>query len=363
VRDGLHPGLRLLDGLVVTALILSLAAVLLPALLAAREETRSHACLDNLRQLGLAFQNYEAHFRSLPPAASGKDEADTNGEVPGQNHPEQTGYTTVNWVFLLLPYVGQEKLAAAFDRSVGMYHARNEKIRTTELSVMKCPDDSFNVPENHYLRPMGEGKQEARYARGNYGINDGTDCGCIYPGTVRQPCINGLVQRYADDHWSLEALGNGVAGYNKALKLKAFVNGISRIVALDELRAGLRPVDARGVWALAQWGADETFGHGLYEDNGRPNAITGRSDVIKGCPQLVKLVGRETLIRERMTCAADRDEPKRATARSMHPGGVNVLILDGSAHFISDNVDPIAWHVMHSRNNPEKIHLPFESGK
>jgi len=352
---------RSIDALLAIVLFVALAGVLLPALMVARADSREHTCLDNLRQLGVALRAYESQFGALPPVATGHDDADTN-DLPGGNHPEVANFTTVNWVYLLLPYAGQADLAMAFNRSVPMYDPLNEKIRTTELSVMKCPDDANNGPSNPYIRVMGEGKdlKEVRYARGNYGINCGTDTGCIYPGTLNTPCFDGIFLRYADS-WTFEWLGNGVAGYNKPLKLKAFMNGTSRMVALDELRAGLRSVDARGVWSLVQWGADETFGHGLHEDNGRPNSITGRSDRVKGCEQLVKLVGQEKLVQERMTCWPKDNLPQRATARSMHPGGVNVLILDGSAHFISDAVDPVAWHVMHSRNNPEKVRLPFET--
>ena len=41
----------------------------------------------------------------------------------------------------------------------------------------------------------------------------------------------------------------------------------------------------------------------------------------------------------------------------MHPGGVNILMLDGSTHFVSDFVDLSVWHAIHSRKTSETISL------
>jgi prepilin-type processing-associated H-X9-DG protein len=53
-----------------------------------------------------------------------------------------------------------------------------------------------------------------------------------------------------------------------------------------------------------------------------------------------------------MPCVRYVDINQQATARSLHPGGVNVALLDGSARFISDYIDPGLWHVIHSRETP-----------
>jgi hypothetical protein len=50
---------------------------------------------------------------------------------------------------------------------------------------------------------------------------------------------------------------------------------------------------------------------------------------------------------------------ERATARSRHPYGVNVGLLDGSVHFVSDTVDQRVWHDMHSRKNRENVSISF----
>jgi len=50
----------------------------------------------------------------------------------------------------------------------------------------------------------------------------------------------------------------------------------------------------------------------------------------------------------------------QATARSMHPHGVNLVMLDGSAHFVSENIDAQIWTNIHSSLTASSFNLPFE---
>jgi hypothetical protein len=50
----------------------------------------------------------------------------------------------------------------------------------------------------------------------------------------------------------------------------------------------------------------------------------------------------------------------QATSRSMHPLGVHILMLDGSAHYISDNIDPQVWQDLHSNLTSGDSALPFD---
>jgi prepilin-type processing-associated H-X9-DG protein len=65
-----------------------------------------------------------------------------------------------------------------------------------------------------------------------------------------------------------------------------------------------------------------------------------------------------------MPCASDivngLEATIQATARSMHPNGVHVVMLDGSAHFVSENIDPQIWTDIHSSLTNDQFNLPFD---
>ena len=73
--------------------------------------------------------------------------------------------------------------------------------------------------------------------------------------------------------------GSGIGGLNKSFRFADFPAGLSRTVAVEEIRAGTHPLDRRGVWTLGFPGSSVTVAHGLNGNRG-PNA---GKDFIQGC--------------------------------------------------------------------------------
>ncbi len=50
--------------------------------------------------------------------------------------------------------------------------------------------------------------------------------------------------------------------------------------------------------------------------------------------------------------------PHRLTARSMHPGGVNLLLFDGSVRFVGETIERTIWQAAASMSGGEAVQLP-----
>jgi len=387
-----HPGRRgwsWIEIATVVAVIGLLVQLLLPLLVASRERARRNQCADHFRQVAAALLAYHNANRSLPPAAVWNEDGvgdvteliHSKGQVKFLRAERPIELTRENWAQLVLPYLGEETLASEFDPSVPVTDPRNRQARTTRLPVLSCPSDSWNRGDNLYAVSERDGT-EAKFARGNYAINGGSQYIFEAPGWLSNPRPNGVhyesseaaSRTHGNDSQDVDrsqqasaakksdpvagtfALwGNGVAGINKSFAFDDFANGRATTVLVDEVRAGVHQLDPRGVWALGQIGSSITWGLGVSGDAYGPNNQIKDADDIRGCIEMHRLLGPDYLARQRMPCCDHCQDNNQAASRSQHPGGVNIAMADGALRFVTDDVDIGLWHVMHSRATPEAI--------
>ena len=110
-----------------------LAALLLPAVQAAREAARRMQCSNNMKQIALAIHNYESAYKSLPPAYT----VDSNGN---KLH---------SWRTLILPYMEQSALYSRIDFSKSWDHPDNAFLLELQVPIYMCPSSS--LPKGHTL--------------------------------------------------------------------------------------------------------------------------------------------------------------------------------------------------------------------
>ncbi len=157
--SSLHPvkpsrsarGFTLIELLVVIAIIGVLIALLLPAVQAAREAARRSQCTNNLKQIGLALQNYHSAFDSFPlggnPAPSG----------PGSGCCQYwAGWSAQT---MLLPFLEQTTIynAINFDylgRGNGAAEQSNKTGFTTRINAFLCPSSPEPGGGTWYGRPF-----------------------------------------------------------------------------------------------------------------------------------------------------------------------------------------------------------------
>ena len=119
----------LVELLVVITIIGILMAMMMPAVMAAREGARRMTCLNNLFQIGVALNSYQSAYDMLPPGT-------TDAEGPVHNVPQ--GYK-MSWMVQILPYLDENVIYEHIDRSVGAYDAKNAAVRATKVSAFTCP--------------------------------------------------------------------------------------------------------------------------------------------------------------------------------------------------------------------------------
>jgi len=360
-------GLSLVEVLVVIAVIGILLALILPAVLQSRGAARKVLCVNNLKQIGIALHNYHDTHSMLPPVAiwaGPPGEPLGGGKLPvggvdrvalGLAPSSEPARMHANWLVMLLPHLDQAPLYHQYNSELPVSAPENAVVRMTDVASLKCPDDTFSTSTNQYRRDYTAGTSDNYYARGNYGMNLGPDNGCVIG--LQPACMDGFTVDNPDlENGNMTLIGSGAGGINVSIKFADVTNGLSSFVAVDELRAGVYEADPRGAWALGFIGASATARHGMLSapnnDGGGPNNQFRDSDDIVGCTATKAGVGAgfEKL---NMPCFK-RSNPAtetngQATARSMHPGGVNVLNLDGSVHFVSDSINLDIWLKSHQR--------------
>ena len=127
-------GFTLVEMLVVIALIGILIALLLPAVQAARETARRMHCSNNLKQLGLALQQFHDARKVYPPGVV----ADTDDLRDGRH----SGFA------LLLARLEQENLADTYDFGASWRSPVNRPVAATRLSVLECPSSGSTVAQD-----------------------------------------------------------------------------------------------------------------------------------------------------------------------------------------------------------------------
>ncbi len=341
-------GVSIPETIVVIGLIGSIICLIFPLMLHTREASRLHSCQNNLRILTEAVRCYHDTYRQLPPAAFWDTNATASIALHRSNQIELI--TRQNWVQLILSYIGEASLSEQFDPLLPIGDVHHLHPRTTRLKAVTCASDPHNNLENfHQYFPSEDSELPITFARGNYAINGGTQYFDFVAPSTSHPNVQYGHLLLDNKSRLFQLWGNGLAGINKTFSYQDFSNGQSTMIALEEIRAGVHPLDPRGTWALGQLGASITGAHGVNGDDYGPNNQWNRADDILGGGILHEVLGATKLQQEEMPCVSYIDRNQQATARSKHSGGVNVSFLDGSVRFISDNIDSSLWHVMHSR--------------
>jgi len=299
----------LVELLVVIFIIGLLVALLLPAIQAAREAARRSQCLNNLRQIGVALHLHHDAKGRFPP-----------GHYCDKAGCGNNGGSESTWVTWLLPFMEHQALWDRIDWRYGFGHAPNcnGEVVAYPPPLMRCPSSAAGG-----ARPW-----VGLYARGTYVANNGT-------GPMRESDIYHVpVQRPA-----------GVFYLNSWLNMSSILDGTSNTAFVSELRLLEDNRDFRGVLHYPEGP--------LYHHNRTPNTLVADEIRHSHCVNDPRspCVG---------TFAAWIPRYMTMTARSYHPGGVNLLMGDGHVRFVSESVSLGVWQAAGTPvASPNEVEVAF----
>lgn len=307
-------GFTLVELLVVITIIGILIALLLPAVQAAREAARRTQCANNLKQIGLAMHLHHDRQGRLPYGLLFKNSA---------AHLDES-----TWVFWILPYIEQQPLFDLADPNgeygFGMaapdWGGYNRNITMTALPNLACPSNPPLSPNAIW---------QASYARGTYAANNGFG-----------PMADSRTPLLARTSAGSDSNGNtnvfGVFYLNSETRFADFKNGTSNTMMVAEI-AAVNGEDERGVMFYPE-GA-------MYHYNYTPNSST--PDNIR-----TGMCVNDSNAPCTGTFPAANSRSVVMTSRSYHPGGVQVLLGDGSVHFVNNSVALKIWQAVGNPNPP-----------
>jgi prepilin-type N-terminal cleavage/methylation domain-containing protein/prepilin-type processing-associated H-X9-DG protein len=354
-------GFTLIELLVVIAIIAILIGLLLPAVQKVREAAARMSCTNNLKQIGLAAQNYHDSNGRFPAAVL------MPYAVHDDPNNDSTGHETTldiaqpfgpNWAVLILPYIEQSPLyntsnAQGFPANGSAWRS----IRGATVKSYLCPSDPNNGTP--YNDPSGtDCPPETGWARGNYAANCGfTDFDHTVAGNdaAGNEPFSGPGDSTSDGipaHMTQAYSKGPPMAVNYGSRLTDFGDGTSNTVLFNEIRAGVSPLDPRGTWALGMPACSITNAGRNY--NPTPNNSLGddgnSGDEIQQAYKFWHVgIGSNQHMGAFPNSAGDT--MTSGMARSNHLGGVNACFADGSVRFINNNITQWTWCMLQSKND------------
>jgi prepilin-type N-terminal cleavage/methylation domain-containing protein/prepilin-type processing-associated H-X9-DG protein len=344
-------GFTLIELLVVIAIIAVLIALLLPAVQAAREAARRAQCINNLKQIGLAFHNYVSANNALPPAKiySGSCQWSNAGQGLVLN---TTAFT------MILGFMEQTPLYNAYNFSLpssnsawetsmastsvgpgntnligGTYGAfTNTTVVGTMIASFVCPSDIYPAQQHPFVAGTTDGT-------GAYSMQNAMESNYLVNGAnfTEYNCPGG---NGAGISSSTFRSSQGAFFNDLSTNMNDFKDGTSNTFLAGESKQP--PGKYQNVYG-PYWGSGtHTSTHGRIQ---QPTLASAPATAPNGAMGYFypTLTGPVTKL------------PYAWVFSSFHGGGVNMLMGDGSVKFIKDSINLYTWWGLATMNGQEVI--------
>jgi prepilin-type N-terminal cleavage/methylation domain-containing protein len=321
-------GFTLIELLVVIAIIAILIALLVPAVQKVREAASRTQCQNNLKQLGIAFHAYH----------------DANHEFPvGVTwNPGIWSWPRMTYSIYLYPYLDQGVIYNEFnftptDTTVAPWESASNNSsgaappNSALIAVFVCPSDNG-------LRTTSNGASDSAghlfsWMTANYVVP--------FPGAQNSDAL-------APTQATRTAMGP-----NYGSRIVQITDGTSNTMLMTE---SLRAVvannnDIRGAIWIDEPASAFIYTKAPASATAPYTPNTTANDLLYHCTNMPS---------QNRPCATQSTNTlESAAARSMHQGGVHVLLCDASTHFVANNVSPATWIALGTIMENDVVQLDF----
>ncbi len=340
----------LVELLVVIAIIGVLVALLLPAVQAAREAARRMSCSNSLKNIALACLTSHDAQKSFPQSTtqwqSDMRTADCSSgaaQVATLNVTAPYGYNGKGWIVDILPQLEQSashsRLMEAIkrDKGFGVKPAKGLGLGAVEvrdiiggqLPVLTCPSDEAAQPSENLWYWDNNGAGGIPTATTSYK-------GCIGDALLSidsNPCSTTVDPPATIDTGSPDV--HNTASNNGLFQRTSFASPINLRMVTD--------------------GASNTFmvGEGVVSQDFHSAAFFSDGDwATASLPINFFVVGVDEQTLKKQLWYKTRGY------KSLHPGGAQIAMADGSVHFIQESIDVKTYRGLATRAGSETVSIP-----